>query len=141
MGAFKEPYGGALKELYLGESAADAARESARDLPSWDLTTRQLCDIELLLNGAFSPLEGFLTRGDYDRVLAERCASYPACSGRFQSPSTVTPGFAETVALRDAQGVLLATLAIDDIWSRTSGPRLRPCSGPSRSGTLALTIC
>src|SRR5262245_399303 len=70
MGAFKEPHGGALKELYLDAAAAELEKKQARDYKSWDLTERQLCDIELLLNGAFSPLEGFLTRAEYDSVLA-----------------------------------------------------------------------
>ena len=71
MGAFKEPHGGVLKELYLGESAAEQEKRAARDYKPWDLTARQLCDIELLLNGAFSPLEGFMGQADYERVLAE----------------------------------------------------------------------
>ena len=71
MGAFKEPHGGVLKELYLDESAAEEEKNKALDYISWDLTDRQLCDIELLLNGAFSPLEGFLTRTEYDGVLNE----------------------------------------------------------------------
>ena len=53
MGAFKEPHGGVLKELYLSESVAEEEKESARDYKSWDLTDRQLCDLELILNGAF----------------------------------------------------------------------------------------
>ena len=69
MGAFKEPHGGELKDLYLQAEQAEAAKEAAGDFPSWDLTDRQLCDIELLLNGAFSPLEGFLNKDDYDSVV------------------------------------------------------------------------
>ena len=69
MGAFKEPHGGTLKELYLGESAAEEEKARALDYVSWDLTERQTCDLELLLNGAFSPLEGFLTAAEYDGVL------------------------------------------------------------------------
>ena len=65
MGAYKEPHGGTLKELYLSESDAAAEKRLARDLPSWDLTARQICDLELLLNGAFSPLDGFLIKRDY----------------------------------------------------------------------------
>src|SRR5258708_24217924 len=37
--------------------------------PSWDLTPRQICDLELLLNGGFSPLRGFMTRADYEPVV------------------------------------------------------------------------
>ena len=69
MGAFKEPHGGELKDLYLQGAAAEAEKQAAGSYPSWDLTERQLCDIELILNGAFSPLEGFLDRDDYEAVL------------------------------------------------------------------------
>jgi len=71
MGAFKEPHGGVLKELYLGESVAEEEKLVAGDYPSWDLTPRQLCDIELLLNGSFSPMSGFLGSKDYQRVLEQ----------------------------------------------------------------------
>ena len=61
MGAFKEAHGGVLKEGYLGEKAAQEERGVARDYVSWDLTPRQLCDIELVLSGAFSPLRYGIT--------------------------------------------------------------------------------
>jgi sulfate adenylyltransferase len=121
MGAFKEPHGGELKNLYVG--AADIAKEKdrSRDLPSWDLTQRQLCDLELLLNGAFSPLEGFLGEGDYRGVLE----SMRLESGvLWPMPITldVTEAFAgdlregDSVALRDPEGVLIATLEISSIY-------------------------
>ncbi|MEM7226410.1 MAG: bifunctional sulfate adenylyltransferase/adenylylsulfate kinase [Pseudomonadota bacterium] len=122
MGAFKEPHGGVLKELYLGESAAEQEKLAARDYASWDLTPRQLSDIELLLNGAFSPLEGFMGQADYDRVLAEMRLT----SGElWPIPITldVSAAFAEeievgrTVALRDPEGVLIATLEVSDSWT------------------------
>ena len=119
MGAFKEPHGGELKDLYLAPEAAAEARRASRGLKSWDLSERQLCDLELLLNGAFSPLEGFLCRADYERVLAEmRLAS----GVLWPMPITldVTPAFAdgvevgETVGLRDREGVLVATMTVED---------------------------
>jgi sulfate adenylyltransferase len=119
MGAFKEPHGGELKDLYLAPEAAAEARRNSRGLKSWDLSERQLCDLELLLNGAFSPLEGFLCRADYERVLAEmRLAS----GVLWPMPITldVTPAFAdgvevgETVGLRDREGVLVATMTVED---------------------------
>jgi sulfate adenylyltransferase len=68
MGAFKEPHGGSLKELYLSEGRADEEKIRAKDYKSWDLTQRQMCDLDLLMNGAFSPLEGFLGKDDYESV-------------------------------------------------------------------------
>jgi sulfate adenylyltransferase len=121
MGAYKEPHGGVLNELYLGERAADEERIRARDFHSWDLTARQLCDIELILNGAFSPLEGFLDRAQYERVLVDMRLS----SGLlWPIPITldVSRTFADSlaigdsIALRDAEGVLIATLEISDMW-------------------------
>ena len=41
----------------------------ANDYPSWTLTDRQICDLELILNGGFQPLNGFLTKDDYDSVI------------------------------------------------------------------------
>ncbi|RMF97178.1 MAG: sulfate adenylyltransferase, partial [Gammaproteobacteria bacterium] len=121
MGAFKEPHGGVLKELYLGEAAADAEKQAARDYPSWDLTPRQLCDIELLLNGAFSPLEGFLGEADYQRVLTDMRLQdgtlwpMPITLDVSQAfADSVEPG--QAIALRDQEGVLIATMEISDKW-------------------------
>jgi sulfate adenylyltransferase len=121
MGALKAPHGGELKNLYLDETAVREEKARARDLASWDLTMRQLCDIEMLLNGAFSPLDGFMTEPDYRRVVDEmRLAS----GVLWPMPITldVTPAFAEqlkegdAVALRDGEGVLIATLEISSIY-------------------------
>ena len=122
MGAFKEPHGGALKELYLGESAAEEEKRLARDYVSWDLTPRQLCDIELLLNGGFSPLEGFLTQAEYEGVLQDMRLPDGTI---WPIPITLDVGkdFAEqlelgqSIALRDPEGVLIATLEVSDRWT------------------------
>ena len=85
MGAFKEPHGGELKDLYLGPAEVEAAKRASRGYKSWDLSERQLCDLELLLNGAFSPLDGFLRRADYERVLSDmrlESGSFGRCRSR-----------------------------------------------------------
>jgi len=122
MGANKEPHGGELKNLYLPAADAETEKRAAREFASWDLTERQLCDIELLLNGAFSPLEGFLDRADYDAVVANmRLAS----GVLWPIPITldVTEAFAgsiergDRIALRDLEGVVVATLEVGDVWT------------------------
>jgi sulfate adenylyltransferase len=121
MGAFKDPHGGELKDLYLGEAAATGEKSRARDLASWDLSMRQLCDIELLLNGAFSPLEGFMAEQDYRSVLSDMRLTNGVL---WPMPIAldVTPAFADelkdgdAVALRDGEGVLVATMEISSIY-------------------------
>ncbi|GMW07075.1 MAG: bifunctional sulfate adenylyltransferase/adenylylsulfate kinase [Gammaproteobacteria bacterium] len=121
MGAFKEPHGGTLKVLYLEPAAAEQEKKKARDYASWDLTDRQLCDIELILNGGFSPLDGFLTREEYDNVL-ETMRLPNGLLWPIPVNLDVTEKFAagikvgDHIALRDPEGVLIATLAVSDLW-------------------------
>ena len=122
MGAFKQPHGGDLKNLYLSADAASKEQDAAREYASWDLTERQLCDIELLLNGAFSPLEGFLNQADYDSVVARmRLTSdvlWPmpiTLEVREEFSSKIKSG--DKVALRDLEGVVIATIEVGDIWT------------------------
>src|SRR6266571_8096586 len=63
-----EPHGGVLVDPIVDEDRAAELRKQSADWPSWDLTERQLCDVELLLSGGFSPLRGFLARADYEAV-------------------------------------------------------------------------
>lgn len=54
-----QPHGGVLKDLLARDAPRRAQLEAeAEALPAVVLTERQLCDLELLLNGGFSPLEG-----------------------------------------------------------------------------------
>ncbi len=119
MGAYKEPHGGVLKDLYVSESLTEAKKEEALELPSWDLGERQSCDI---LNGAFSPLDGFLTKADYESVLKDMRLT----SGTLWPIPImldVTSEFAEgvseggSIALRDREGVLVAILHVENMWT------------------------
>jgi len=115
------PYGGTLKDLRLDAESARAAKDAAVDYPSWDLTERQLCDLELLANGGFSPLEGFMGQADYERVVTDMRL---ADGTLWPMPVTldVSEAFAngiasgDRVALRDPEGVILAILTVSDIW-------------------------
>jgi len=85
------------------------------------LTQRQLCDLELLLNGGFAPLSGFMTRADYDSVVDAM-----RLQGGALWPMPITLDVDETfvekvnvgdqVELRDAEGLLLAMLTVNDCW-------------------------
>jgi len=115
------PHGGELKQLLVPGPERDALKQHASTLPSWDLRPRQLFDLEMLLCGGFSPLEGFLGREDYQRV----CSEMRLADGTlWPIPVTldVSNDFGEgieagaEITLRDEEGVALAVLQVSDKW-------------------------
>ena len=116
-------HGGTLIDLFAdAERAADLKKQS-RDWPSLDLTSRQQCDLELLMNGGFSPLTGFMGRADYEAVTADmRLADgtlWPIpvvldLPADFVAGHSIGAG--TTIALRDGEGVMLAGLHVDEVW-------------------------
>jgi sulfate adenylyltransferase len=111
-----------MPELFVSPESAAKLKAEAGDLPSWDLTQRQVCDLELLMNGGFHPLKGFLGQADYDRVVEEMRL---ADGTLWPMPITldVSEAFAagiepgQDIALRDAEGVILAILSVTDKWT------------------------
>ena len=116
-----EPHGGILVDLQVDEKRAAALKGASKDWPSWDLTPRQMCDLELLLNGGFSPLRGFMNQPDYEGV---RDGMRLADGTLWPIPITldVSAEFAAGlksgghVALRDPEGVMLAALEVEDLY-------------------------
>jgi sulfate adenylyltransferase len=116
------PHGGDLVQLQVPAERAAELKTQSKDWPSWDLTARQLCDLELLMGGGFSPLRGFLNRADYEGV----CQNMRLANGTlWPMPITldVTEDFAKKltagsskIALRDPEGVMLAVLHVEDVW-------------------------
>ena len=110
-----------IPELYVSYDSAQKLKLEAGQLPSWDLTPRQICDLELLMNGGFNPLKGFMGQADYDGVVADMRLANGAL---WPMPITldVSEAFADKVApgqdiaLRDQEGVILAILSISDKW-------------------------
>src|SRR4030095_2007343 len=116
------PYGSKLSVLYLSNDALEAERRRAIEYPSWHLTDRQICDVELLMNGAFSPLTGFMTHEDYDRVLRDSRLvnglvwTIPiVLDVNQQFGEKLTRG--DRIALRDREGVVVATMTIESKWT------------------------
>ncbi len=116
-----EPHGGELVDLVVDAARSAELRTASRDWPSWDLTERQLCDLELLINGSFSPLRGFLTEDDYASV----CADMRLGDGTLwpmpvtlDVPADVAEGLSngDVLALRDPEGVMLAALHVEAVW-------------------------
>jgi sulfate adenylyltransferase len=111
-----------IPELYVSYDSAQKLKHDAGDLLSWDLTQRQVCDLELLMNGGFHPLKGFLTEADYDGVVENMRM---ADGSLWPMPITldVSQAFADKVepgqdiALRDPEGVILAILSVTDKWT------------------------
>ena len=120
-----QPIGGTLVDLNVPEGARAEVRARANRLPSIQLSERALYDLELLATGAFSPLDRFMPRADYQRVLADMRLD----SGQlFPIPVmlTVEP-HAEVrldhdVALRDARNELLGLMTVEEAyeWDRNA---------------------
>ncbi len=101
-----EPHGGVLVQLLASPERAAEIQSQSRDWSSWDLSERQLCDLELLLTGGFSPLQSFMGRRDYESV----CASMRLASGQLwpipvvlDLPEVVPPVRENEFVLRERQ--------------------------------------
>ncbi len=57
-----QAHGGQLVNFLVDSQAAEELKNYSQDYPAITLTQRQLCDLELLVNGAFSPLQGFMNQ-------------------------------------------------------------------------------
>ena len=104
-------------EKYLNKFNKDILQ-----LKSWTLSDRQLCDIEMILNGGFSPLDGFMNRKDYNSVCEkmrlENNLLWPIPITLDINDELVdTLEINEEIALRDKEGFVIAILTIDDIWT------------------------
>ena len=110
-----------IPELYVSHESALKLKVEAGNLPSWDLTPRQVCDLELLMNGGFFPLKGFLSEADTNGVV-EKMRLVDGTLWPMPINLDVNQAFADKiepgqdVALRDAEGVILAILSVTDKW-------------------------
>lgn len=117
-----DPHGGELVQLLVSAEHAAELKSHSKEWPSWDLTARQLCDLELIMSGGFSPLRGFMNRADYEGI----CHNMRLANGMLwpipitldvteEFAKKLTPG-SSYIALRDPEGVMLAVLHVEDVW-------------------------
>jgi sulfate adenylyltransferase len=116
-----KPHGGELVDPLVSKSLAKRLKEQSAQWKSIDLTQRQLCDLELLMNGGFSPLNTFLNKKDYENVLdnmqLEQGTLWPipiVLDVDEKIAKSLIIG--EKIALRDPEGVMLAVLTLREIY-------------------------
>jgi sulfate adenylyltransferase len=117
------PVGGSLVDLIVPAEGRAELRARANRLPSIQLSERALYDLELLATGGFSPLDRFMGRGDFERVVGEmRLAGGQLFPIPVVLPVDRTPAVRldQEVALRDAHNELLGIMTIDEAyeWDR-----------------------
>jgi len=119
-----EPYGGKLCNLVLSKDKAENLKLEAANYPSVTLTQRQVCDLELLMNGAYSPLKGFMCQDEYDAVV-DNMRLPNGLLWPMPVIFDVSEGFVDKhnisssskVALQDGEGFMLAVLSVQSVWS------------------------
>ena len=119
--SINDAHGGRLVNLLVNDERAQLLKEIALNIPDIVLNDRQLCDLELLAIGGFSPLKGFMVRSDYESVLDRMRLqndvlwSVPVCLDVSESfAKNLEVG--QSVALRDPEGFLLAVMHVEDVW-------------------------
>jgi len=113
------PYGGTLVDLVVkGEEREELLEKSSR-LPSLQISQRALCDLELLATGAFSPLDRFMGKADYERVLTEMRLTDGVL---FPIPVTLPvdeedlPSWGEQITLSDSRNNTIAVMQIEEVY-------------------------
>jgi sulfate adenylyltransferase len=113
------PYGGKLVNLVASGEERQELLARATKLPSVQISARALCDLELLATGAFSPLDRFMGKADYERVLTEMRLSNGVL---FPIPvalpidESAMPTWGESITLNDARNNTLAIMQIEEVY-------------------------
>ena len=113
------PYGGCLVNLIVDKEEREEILARSLRLPSVQISPRALCDLELLATGAFSPLDRFMGKADYERVLTEMRLKNGVL---FPIPVTlpldegVMPSWGEAITLCDARNNTIAVMQIEEVY-------------------------
>ena len=113
------PHGGDLILNMASDQEQSALRQLANSLPQVQVGSRQLADLEMLANGAYSPLNGFMKRNDYIGVVNDMHLSNGlpwtvpiTLSVSAEQAADLKEG--SQIALVDAQGALQAIMTIEE---------------------------
>ena len=113
------PYGGKLVDLVVEGKEREELLARASKLPSLKITMRNLCDLELIATGGFSPLTTFMGKADYERVLKEMRL---ADGTLFPLPITLTadpeelPVVGEDLVLRNTNNDTIAIMTLEEVY-------------------------
>ena len=113
------PYGGKLVNLVVDDKEREGLLARAPKLSSIKITMRNLCDLELLATGGFSPLTTFMSKADYERVLHEMRL---ADGTLWPLPITLTadprelPTVGEDIVLRNTNNDVIAIMTLDEVY-------------------------
>ncbi|MCK5027571.1 MAG: bifunctional sulfate adenylyltransferase/adenylylsulfate kinase [Candidatus Pacebacteria bacterium] len=109
-----------LKENMASFEEREALHNDITTLPRLTLTDRQLSDLELILNGGFSPLEGFLNKDDYESVVENnRLVSGDVWSMPIVLDISKDHGYKkdDRIILCDSFGIPLAIMDIESVYT------------------------
>ena len=113
------PHGGTLNPREVTGAEAHALADKAQSLRKRVLNSRELSDLELLANGGFSPLDGFMTADQYRSVVDGMHLpgglpwSIPVTLSVSKEEANALTG---DIALADADGTPLAVMTVADTF-------------------------
>lgn len=112
-----EPHGGKLVNCLVDEVRAQALRKQAEGMGRIDLTPKQSCDLELIANGGYSPLAGFMDEANFESV----CKRMKLVTGEVWSIPVLlsvgkdkVPQIGSHVALYAPNGVLQGVMLVKE---------------------------
>jgi len=112
------PHGGTLVNRIADTCCAATLTEEAANLTRIDLSAKQSCDVEMIGVGAFSPLNGFMGKADFDSVIENMTLVsgdvWPIPITLSTDDSSAKAG--DRVALYAPNGVLQAVMSVEETF-------------------------
>jgi len=137
-----KPYGDELINLLAQPEERESLHHHAANLPRVQISLRNMCDLELLAIGGFSPLQRFMGEADYLSVLETMRLSNGTL---FPLPVTLSVGkdfdikLDEEIALANRNNNLLAVMRVEEVyeWNREHEARSAYGTNDARHPTVA----